>query len=54
MLVMPMTIFEGDVLRASEAGDWFGALEALFSEEFPEAVGAVGLFLFGGESFAGQ
>jgi len=54
MLIVPMTIFEGDVLGASKSGDGFVALEALFGEEFPEAVGAVRLFLLGGESLSGQ
>jgi len=54
MLVMPMTIFKRDILGASKSGDGFGALEALFGEEFSEAVGAVRLFLFGGESLTGQ
>jgi len=54
MLVVPMTILEGDVLGASKSGDGFVALEALFGEEFSEAVGAVRLFLLGGKSLSGQ
>ena len=35
-------------------GDGLLALEALFGEEFPEAVGAIRLFLLGRESLTGQ
>jgi len=54
MLIVPMAVFKGNVLRPSEPGDGLGALEALFGEKLSKAVGAKGLFLLGGESFAGQ
>jgi len=54
MFVVPMTIFKRNILGASESGDWFCALEALFGEEFAKAIGAVRLFLFGSESLSCQ
>lgn len=45
MLVVPVTVFEGDVLRASQSGDRFRALEALLSKEVAKAIGTIRLFL---------
>lgn len=54
MLIMPMAVFKGNVLRSSKTGDGLGALEALFGEKLSEAVCAVGLFLLGGEALSRQ
>jgi len=54
MLVVPMAVFKGNVLGASQSGYGFGALEALLGKEVSEAIGAIRLFLFGGESLSCQ
>lgn len=54
MLVMPMTVLKGYVLRATQTRDRLAASEALLCKELPEAFGTVGLLLPRGEPLPGQ
>jgi hypothetical protein len=49
-----MTTVERNELGATNSGDWFSARSASFSEQFSEAVSAVGLIVARSELLANQ
>lgn len=53
-VIVPVSIFKGDEAGATNASDGLGAGCASLGEQFPEAVGAVGLVIPGSEALASQ
>lgn len=51
-IVMPMAVFEGDELGASNSGDGLVAGRATLGKQFSEAFGAEGLLVTTGEALA--
>lgn len=51
---MPMAVVERDELRTAKSGDGLSTATTLLGKQLPEAVGAVGLVLTGGELLTSQ
>jgi len=53
-VIMPMPVFERNKLCTADAGNRLHTGIASFREQIPIAIGAIWVFVFGGETLAGQ
>mgnify|MGYP005985454189 FL=1 len=53
-IVVPVSVFKRDELRASNTGDWFVAGKATFCEQLAETFCTIGLLVAAGETLSGE